>query len=271
MNRRGFTLVEALAGSVLSAVLALLIGGVLTHSFARLRDRSERMGMEQSFRVGSAAAGALLEPLGSDSVSGRDVSLASAQSLIARATRGSGVLCLAGLDHVVVRSGSGWWHAVRGLVPGRDSLMIASIDGPSRWLAVPLLANPASLACPDGSNGTRLPTAVPPERLAMIGPGSPLKAFEPVELRVYSSAGASWLGLRLAATGESIQPLAGPVARAELRYYDRDGGLADPSSASLVALSITGLTERAGGIGLARLASGRADSTVIAVGYRGMP
>ena len=272
MNRRGFTLVEALAASVLSGVLALLIGGVLTHSFARLRDRSERMGMEQSFRVGSAAAGALLESLGMDSVAGADLSLASPQALIARVTRASGVLCLAGPDYVVARSGTGWWHAVRTIVPGRDSLLIASIEAPVRWLAVPLLGNPAGFACPDGSSGTRLPTAIPPERVATVGLGSPLRVFEPVELRVYSSSGAFWLGLRLVATGESIQPLAGPVASAALRYFDRSGTeVTDASMTALVTVGLVGLTERGGGIGLARIPSGKPDSAVIAVGFRGIP
>ncbi|HLB53678.1 MAG TPA: hypothetical protein VJK71_01050, partial [Gemmatimonadales bacterium] len=49
--------------------------------------------------------------------------------------------------------------------------------------------------------------------------------FEPVELRVYGSSGSDWVGLRLVATGESIQPLAGPIARAGwgFEYLARDG------------------------------------------------
>ena len=272
MTRRGFALADVLAGTVLSGVLALLIGGLLTHSFARLRDRTERMGMEQSFRVAAAAARGLLEPLGTDSVAGPDLALASPQALIARVPRGAGVLCFAGPDHLVARAGSGWWHAVRGVVAGRDSLLVASVAGPSRWLALPLLGNATSLACPDGSSGTRLPTLVPAGLVAAIGSGSPLRVFEPVELRVYASAGASWLGLRLTATGEAIQPLAGPLSGAELSYFDRSGAAAaGAADVVLAAVNFRGLTERAGGIGLARVASGRGDSVTVAVGFRGRP
>ena len=272
MTRRGFALADVLAGTVLTGVLALTIGSLLLRSFARLRDRSERMALEQALRVASAAAQSLLEPLGADSIAGPDLSPDSPQALTARVPRGAGVLCHAELDHVVARAGPGWWQAVRAVVAGRDSLLIGAVAGPRQWMSVPLSGSAAPLACPDGSSGTRLPTALAPDRLASIGNGSPIRVFEPVELRAYASSGATWLGLRLAATGEAIQPLAGPLAGAELSYFDRDGAAPiGPADIAFASIRLRAQSERAGGIGLARSVSAAADSVTISVALRGRP
>jgi prepilin-type N-terminal cleavage/methylation domain-containing protein len=273
LTRRGFTLVELLVAAVISGVLAVLTGGLVAASGSRLRERSERMALEQSLRVSLGAAVAMLEPLGADSGAGPDLSQTAPGSFVVRASRASGVLCAAAANVLQVRAGASWWRAVRGLVAGRDSLLIATLGGADRWIAAPLLGTPASGACPDGSAAFVLATAVSPAVAAQIGTGSPLRVFEPVEYRIYSSAGASWIGLRQLQTGEAIQPLAGPFTGTglSLSYTDWSDLPAAGSAVAQVTLLIRGLTSRDGGVGIAGRSGSRADSAMLAVSLRGRP
>lgn len=273
LTRRGFTLVELLVAAVISGVLAVLTGGLVAASASRLRDRSERMALEQSLRVSLGAAAAMLEPLGADSGAGPDLSQTAPGSFIARSSRATGFLCAAGSDLLHVRAGAPWWRAVRTPVAGRDSLLIATLVGTERWIVAPILGPPAAGACPDGSAAFLLPTSVPPALAAQIGAGSPLRVFEPVELRIYASGGASWIGLRQMQTGEAIQPLAGPFAGAglELAYTDWSAQTATGSAVAQVILVVRGLTSRDGGVGIAGPNAAHADSAMLAVSLRGRP
>lgn len=271
LTRRGFALIELLVAALLGAVLSVLVGKLLLQSAATLRDRSERTGLEQSLRVSVGAAQAMLEPLGIDSASGADFWGAGPASLVARVIRGAGVLCDATADRLVLRAGPRWWRGLRLPVPNRDSLIIASVLGSERWIVAPLAGNASTGTCPDGSLALVLPTELPSSSLLSVGPGSPLQVFEPVELRLYPSSGASWLGLRLAATAEAIQPLAGPFSStgSRLDYRDLHGNVVAMVDAAVVTLSLEGETERAGGVGVARLDQAHSDSVRITVALRG--
>ena len=273
LTQRGFTLVELLVAAVVCGVLAVLTGGLVVASAARLRDRSERMAMEQSLRVSLGAAAAMLEPLGADSAAGPDLSQTGPGGFVARSLRATGVLCAAAPTLLHIRAGGHWWRAVRGLVAGRDSLLIATLGGADRWIAAPLLGAPASGACPDGSAAFLFPTALSPAAAAQVGAGSPLRVFEPVELRIYGSGGANWIGLRQLQTGEAIQPLAGPFRAAglDLAYTDWSAAPASGSLIAQVTLVVRGLTLRDGGVGIAGPRGGHADSAIMAVSLRGRP
>ena len=272
LSRRGFGLIELLVATLLSAVLAMLVGKLLLTSAAGLRDRTERMGLEHSLRVSVGAVRAMLEPVGSDSGSGADLSPAGPSSLIARVIRNQGVVCGAAEDRLMVRAGSWWWRGLRAPVQLRDSLIVASVAGPEQWIVAPLVGNPTNGVCADGAPALVLPTELPPPSLAAVGTGSPLQVFEPVELRVYPSSAATWVGLRLAATGEAIQPLAGPFSSngPGLTYRDRQGNVAASGpDIVMVTLGLDGLTERAGGLGLSRLDHVGSDSVRLAIAFRG--
>ncbi len=126
----------------------------------------------------------------------------------------------------VARRGA-WWSAVREPVAGRDSLALGTITG-EHWILGAVQGGPVSASCPDGAPGIGLPVALDPAVLVNLGSGSPVRFFEPVELRGYSSSGSDWIGLRQVATGEAIQPLAGPLARPglALEYFTTEGGSA---------------------------------------------
>ena len=274
MNRRGAGLIELLAALTVSAVLALLTWQILAASAERLRDRSERMALEHALRVGATGLRSALEPLGADSVAGSDLLSEAPDRIVARAARGTGVACGVSGTALTVRLGEGWWAALRDPVPGRDSLLVEGVTSPPRWYVLALAAAPRPGPCPDGGAGLVLPAEVPAERLVEVGVGSPVRVFEDVELRLYASVGAAWIGLRNLATGETIQPLAGPFSAGGLRldFLARNGGPATgPGDVVLIRTTLAGLSERAGGVGLARGQSGQADSVALDILRRSPP
>lgn len=221
MNRRGLALVELVVALALAALLAGLAATTIARAGGLLRDRAERAAAEQTLRTGAVALEGLLAPAhaGAGELQG-----IGPGGLIARAIRGSSVLCDAPGGALVVRRGAGWWSAVRDPVAGRDSLEVGRLDVPG-WISLALDAGPVPARCPDGSPALSFPLALDPAATAPLGAGSPLRFYEPVELRSYASAGAEWLGARLVATGETIQPLAGPLlpGRFRLQFTRLDG------------------------------------------------
>ncbi len=240
VSRRGITLVEVVVAVSLTGWLALLGNGTVLRAGAALNRRAERFAAEQSLR---AANGSLRQLLESNDPAGADLLATSGSGLTSRAVRGVGVLCTAEPEALVLRRAL--WQAVRNPVGGRDSLLVGKLTDPG-WIALELLGPPRSRACPDGAPGTALPVAVGPSDLAAIGPGSPLRAFEPVELRSYLSSGSAWIGLRAIATGEAVQPLAGPLSSSGLvlTWLDWNGLSASTGAVSAVGFRVTSLTAR---------------------------
>lgn len=274
MNRRGFGLLELLIALTLTSLVAVLAWTVLSSSAFRLRERSERMALEHGLRVAAAAIRSTAETLGRDSTAGADLMAMAPDAMSARATRAGGVLCGAAAADLTVRSGPGWWSALRAPVPGRDSVLIGAVVGPARWIAAALSSNPIAGICPDGSSGLILPVALSASDLAAVGGGSPVRVFEPVELRYYSSSGATWLGQRGLTSAAPIQPLAGPFGGTGFAFgYRTLTGLpaGAPDAVALLEVRATALTERAGGVGLARVPLVRTDSTVHWVLLRNAP
>jgi len=274
VNRRGLSMFEVLIALTLTGVVSVLVWSILQTAAYRLRDRSERMAMEHALRVSAVAVRALLEPIGHDSVAGSDLALVAPDGFVARATRGSGVVCAADAARLVVRAAADWWHALRVPVAGRDSLMVGTITEPSHWVVADLIGAPSPGSCPDGTEALILPAALTPLDLASIGSGSPLRVFEPMELQAYSSSGAAWVGLRSASSGGSIQPLAGPFigAAVTLSFFASSGSTTSiPGQVAAAEWRINAITEREGGIGVARTLWAQTDSGSGSVRLRNTP
>jgi type II secretory pathway pseudopilin PulG len=273
LTRRGISLVELLVALSLTGVLAVLTAGVLARGTLELRDRSEHAAREQSLRMAGGALRAALESLGQDSASGPDLLTQTAAGFTARATRIAGVLCSASPGLLVARADTAFWRALRSPVAGRDSILAARQDR-SAWHAYGLLAASSGTVCPDGSGGIALPVVADSLALVGIGPGSPIRVFENVELRLYSSAPDLWIGLRLLNTAQAIQPFAGPMVAngLTLSYQKGDGTPAlFPGDVAAVALRLEAFTERAGGIGLVRGSLSQADSLALFVALGNPP
>jgi len=262
LSRRGLSLLELLVALTLTGLLAMLTLNVLAHGTLHLRDRSERMAQEQSLRSASSALRATLESLGHDSAGGADLLTQAPAALSARAVRAAGVLCSATPGLLVARADTAWWRALRDPVAGRDSVLTARLDRPT-WARFDLVATPSGTRCPDGTPGIALPVTADSLALVGVGSGSPLRVYENVELRLYSSSPDQWLGLRLLGTTQAIQPFAGPMAAngLALSYQKVDGSPAlFTAEVAAVAVRLAALTERAGGLGLARGRAPRLDS-----------
>lgn len=243
MTERGLALIEAVVAAALTGFLALLASGTVLRAGATLNLRSERFAAEQALRAANGSLRFLLE---SNGPAGGDLLATSSSSFATRAVRGVGVLCAADTGAVVIRRSPGFWAAARNPVAGRDSLLVGRLTDPG-WVALELRAGPVSRPCPDGTPGTALPVSLALPDLQAIGTGSPLRVFEPVELKSYLSSGSGWVGLRSITTGESVQPLAGPLRAAGLwlGWRDWSGGTASmPQAVSAVQFRITALTVR---------------------------
>jgi hypothetical protein len=274
LSRRGSGLVELIASLSLTAVLAVLVGSLLKSSAGRLRDRSERMALEHTLRVAVAALRSGLESLGRDSSGGSDLGAIGSDRVVVRAARASGVACAVAPGAITARLGPGWWSALRQPVAGRDSLLVDAVDSAGRWVALALAAPPHPGVCPDGAPALVLPVAGAPDQSNGLGAGSPIRIFEDVELRLYSSSGAAWLGIRSLGTGEAIQPLSGPFAAGgiALGFVDRTGGVAtSPGAVVSFRASLAAVTERAGGVGIARGTPAWRDNVTVAVTVRSPP
>jgi len=244
LTRKGYGLVELVVATAVTGVMASITASILTRSATHVRNRRARAAAEHVVRVASGAVRGLLQ----DGVSGEDLAMATPTGFTVRVTRGTGVVCGWSASGVVVRQGLPWWKAVREPVAGRDTLLIGRLTEPG-WHAVALRSDPTPTLCPDGAAGLALPAALNGVASDALGPGSPLRFFEPVELRIYSSSASDWIGVRLAATGEAIQPLAGPIARAGtgFEYFTADGReTALASEAAAVGFRIEAVVESAG-------------------------
>lgn len=240
MTERGVSLVEVLVAASLTGLLALLAGGTVVRAGTELNRRAERFAAEQALRATNGSLRLLLE----SNAPGEDLLAAGSSSLATRVVRSVGVLCSAGPGVLVARRA--FWQGVRNPVGGRDSLLIGRLTDPG-WVAQALLADPVSRNCPDGAPGIALPVAVASSDLSALGAGSPVRVFEPVELRSYVSAGSGWIGLRSIATGEVVQPLAGPLPASGLwlGWLNATGGAAGlPQSVAAVQFRVTALTAR---------------------------
>jgi prepilin-type N-terminal cleavage/methylation domain-containing protein len=273
LKRRGFSLLELLVALTLLASVATLAARVLLSASFQLRDRSERMAGEQALRVSGSLFRASLEGLGIDGANGADLGGMAASSLSGRVTRAASVVCSQSPGLLVVHAGPPWWSALRDPVDGRDSVFVAH-PADTGWRAFAIAAPPASASCPGGSPGLSLPLSGDSLAWAGLGPGSPLRVFENIELRLYPAASDYWLGMRLLATTQAIQPFAGPLPASglALRYLRRDGSAALlPGEVSAVGLELRGLTERAGGVGLGRGPLPRGDSLALFIALLNPP
>jgi type II secretory pathway pseudopilin PulG len=262
LSRRGSSLFELLIALAVTGMLGTLAANILARAAFQLRDRSERMAAEHGLRVAASAVRSALESLGQDSMSGSDLLSNAAAGFSARATRAAGVACDVSPGRFLARAGSPWWNALRDPVAGRDSILAGALDS-TGWRVFPLTAAPRPGVCPDGAAALELPTASDSASMASLGPGSPLRVVESVELRLYSSPPDQWLGMRLLATGQFIQPFAGPLTPTgfSLTYETRSGQAALlPADVASVSFRVEALTERAGGFGLIRGAAPRLDS-----------
>jgi hypothetical protein len=233
--RRGFALVELLVGLVLFG----LIGGVMLTSLLALQRnvhaQLSRLSAEGALDAGVGFLGSELLRLGTDTA-GSDIVQQAAESLTYRSERGTGLACRVTAAGVTLEAAN--FAGPRSPQPGRDSLFIyigqdSLLGLPGGWVSAPLLAvrNGACGASPAWD----LVTVIDTSRFPLRGQPTlvPIRLFEVMQVRLYRSSGATWLGARSVSAGELIQPLAGPFTLARSGFLLLDSlGAPSPSPVS---------------------------------------
>jgi prepilin-type N-terminal cleavage/methylation domain-containing protein len=232
VTRRGFTLVELMIATALSLIVSGAIYQLLVTTQRLARMQAEHIGVQSNVR---AAVLILLNEVRelSSSADGsprdNDVLLASENALVYRAMRGFGTLCQPSTAGQL-RIARGGFSGYRDPQPGRDSALVylgASTESPDDdiWLPVGITSVSGSVTCTGSGLAGLLLGVSSNDSLNGLPPGTPVRIFEIAEVRLYQSERQWWLGLRSVSSGETIQPLAGPLTEAGFRIepLDREG------------------------------------------------
>ncbi len=235
-SRRGFTLPELLAGLALLSVIGVILvrTGLAAERSTRLARASAQL--ERSFDTALDFLDSELADVGTDPLA-TDFLRLGPDSLTWRATRGLGLACHISATEVRVLDGQ--WAGSRVPQAGRDSLLLYAGSDSSRvdsvtWIALPVLGVSAANCGGVQSLGLQTSldtTLVPPGQLPAL---VPVRVFEIMQARLYSSLGAWWFGARSVSAGEMIQPVAGPLSPGGLRFTYFDSVMQPAASAALV-------------------------------------
>jgi len=214
LARRGSSLVELVVALTGLLILAGLVSRVIITQIRVTLSQEARSGLDNGLRTGVTFLSGewrRLTSMPEDSV-GDLLSLAS-DALTYRASRVSALACAGGQNRLLLRVEP--WYGWRQLAVDRDSLLIlaegdTTTGADDRWLAVPVtsLGSASCAGAPAIAVGTSLDSALVQRALRF---DAPVIAFEIMQVRSYTSASETWLGVRSVSSGEVIQPLLGPL------------------------------------------------------------
>ena len=255
-SRRGLTLIELLVSLVILGVIGTVTYKFLANTQRVTRSQSELVNLQSNIRTGVLVVPTELREIGIGP-SGSDIVSMSATGIEYRAARGLGFTCQAAASEIrITNTPSSPYFGLRSIVPGRDSLFLfvegnTGISSDDTWARLAVTSvDPASTCGPDPAVavGVANLAAVVPGGLAAIEVGGPVRPFEVMELRLYSSGGKFWLGARSVSGGElSLQPVLGPLTSngLELTYFNAAGNpTANPSLVRSIRVAIRGVTDQ---------------------------
>jgi hypothetical protein len=230
-SRRGLALLECLVACVLTATLAGLALATLAGLQRLTQSQAERGAGRAALRTAMQLLRAELRDLSTAAPS--DLLFLGPTSLRYRASRSFARAC--GLTGEGLLVSDSTFRGLRLPAPGRDTLelLLPGATGVEpRWIRGEILADDSpALAIPVVFPGWTDP---PP-----VESGSPVRTWEVMELRVYSSGGEPWLGVRSVSAAEAIQPVGGPLAPPGLglSYLD-PGGTVTTDSARVASITV---------------------------------
>ena len=144
-----------------------------------------------------------------------------------RGTRGVALACAVTAGGFQVRLAER--YGTRLPVPGRDSLLVFragdSAAAAAGWVALPLTGFRQEIGC-DGAPVWGVQVGWGPSGPAnAFVPPLPIRFFEVIQLRAYRQGGQTWLGARSVSSGETLQPVFGPLAADgfRLEFFGSDG------------------------------------------------
>ena len=267
LTRHGFTLVEAVVATVLTALVGALLVSLLLRGQAVIVFERARMEVLRTLRTGALFASYEWSGF---TPGGGDLITLGRSRLQYRGPRGLASACAARANAIIVRDNLR--YGVRAWLAGRDSILVyaagdSATGSPARWQPLPLTGVAAGV-CPDGAPGLTLQTIIDPALLPLrdVLAGTPVRLFEPMESRLYQSRGAWWLSLRSLTGGGSIQPALGPLTAngLEFRFLDLAGA---PTSDRALVVGLTATfrasVRRPAGLGWRRRPVWSTDSLVV--------
>lgn len=276
MTRRGFTLVELLVALVMTTIVAGALFQLLVTNQRVYRQQTERVDLNANVRAAVAVLPTELRELDAADTVESDL-LRMGDTVVAyKAMRGVSFLCL---DPVVTGPTSGTLilsasqtFGLRQIDPTFDSLLVfAENDLSTRtddyWVHMNVAgaATPGALCGGQASLAVPVNAVYPPNSLADVRAGTPVRNFELAQVLTYADAnGAWWLGDRRFRKGTGwteIQPALGPLAASGLRfrYYDAAGAVtAVPALVTRIGVTVIGQTSTR----VSRSGSGRQEYVV---------
>jgi prepilin-type N-terminal cleavage/methylation domain-containing protein len=256
-SRAGFTLAEVMIALALTLVVAGTLYQLLVTTQRTTRAQAQRVELQSSLRAGALIVLSELRELSAvagGSGAQNDILLAGSTAVVYRAMRGIGFIC--GTPSATsIRIARGSFTGPRDPQAGGDEALVfiedrASAGAEDIWLGMKIVSVATGASCP-GALGPGITLTVPasPE-VAGLESGTPVRITEVMELRLYESEGLSWLGARSVSSGETIQPLVGPLTTGSgfrLEYLDAVGvPTADRTSIRSIRVALRGITQGGG-------------------------
>jgi prepilin-type N-terminal cleavage/methylation domain-containing protein len=235
-SRLGLTLIELLVSLVILGVIGAVTYKFLANTQRVTRSQSELVNLQSNIRTGVLVVPTELREIGVGPA-GSDIVSMNGTGIEYRAARGLG------------------YFGLRSIVPGRDSLFVfvegnTGISSDDVWARLAITSvDPASTCGPDPAIaiGVAGLTALP-GGVGALDVGGPVRPFEVMELRLYSSGGKFWLGARSVSGGElSLQPVLGPLTSngLELAYFNAAGNpTANRNQVRSIRVAIRGVTDQ---------------------------
>ena len=229
-NHRGFTLVEILISLVIMGLVTGSIYTLLTTTQRVSRQQAEKTDLQSNIRAGAIIVPSELReinivPGGGDTQN--DLRIISATSMEYRAMRGLGFACQAPTS-TEIRLLRSTFSGYRD--PASTDSVYVFLEGANpdastddSWVQARITGVATGNVCPGGVAGITLTINPAVASLAGAGVRAPVRIWERMELKLYTSGGKSWLGARSVSAGEATQPVLGPLTDVDgfgLTYLD---------------------------------------------------
>ena len=255
-NRHGFTLIELMIALVLLGIVGGVTFQMLINTQRLSTAQAERMSLQSAVRTGALVVPSELREIGINAAGVSDLLQIGTDSVTYRAMRGVGFTCsVTGTQVKLINSFALPFNSLRGVTPGRDSLLIYVDNDPTtladdQWVKTRITAV-ATSTC--GATAAIALTTddftgfITSGSIAGAIVGGPVRTFEVMRLKLYTLDGQSWLGAQSLSASESVQPALGPLTANgfELAYYDVNGNVTtNVANVRSIQVTLRGVTER---------------------------